>query len=212
MDYKEESIRKTLAKNFQTYEGADAGFYELQNALDWVMNAPERAWENRTFAAIHASQKGYDRDELYNWVFKGKFPEAPKPTAEELKARRDETREALFAEVERVKTMTTEELEKEIASAQQRLFNRPDNSEANTANHRENLDSSEDEIKEGEITPEQLKAIEELEEAIKDVSIKTATQCFLAVLLREARKRGGCFDHATMKFGEFTIEVKHNEP
>lgn len=191
MKYKEESIRKTLAKNLLPYS-VDAGFYELQNALDWVMNAPESEWDNRTFTAIHASQNDYNRDDLYKWVFKGEVPEAPKPTLEELKERRDETQAQLLDT---------------IANTREKL-----GSSQEAPNPQEKLDSSEDEIKEGEITPEQLKAIEELEEAIKDVSIKTATQCFLAVLLREARKRGGCFDHATMKFGEFTIEVKHNEP
>ncbi len=61
-------IRKKLIEQIERIN-----FIYLEEAYQWVIDAPKEEREDRLFAAVTAVDTGEDYKEVYDWVFKGKF-------------------------------------------------------------------------------------------------------------------------------------------
>lgn len=60
-------IRKALIE-----QSENLGFLYLDDAYQWVIDAPEEEREDRLFAAVQALKTKKLHKDVYDWVFKGK--------------------------------------------------------------------------------------------------------------------------------------------
>lgn len=61
-------IRKALIE-----QGENTSFLYLDDAYQWVIEAPEEERDDRLFAAVQALKIEKDYKDVYDWVFKGTF-------------------------------------------------------------------------------------------------------------------------------------------
>lgn len=59
-------IRKALIEN-----GGDLSFIYLEEAYQWVIDAPEEERDDRLYAAVQAFKTKNLYEDVYDWVFKG---------------------------------------------------------------------------------------------------------------------------------------------
>ena len=62
-----QTIRKRLAKHLKFFPTFEA----LETSYQWIINAPQEQWADRTFAAIQAARGKKDPSEVYAWTFQG---------------------------------------------------------------------------------------------------------------------------------------------
>lgn len=60
-------IRKRLAKHLKFFPTLEA----LETSYQWIINAPQEQWADRTFAAIQAARGKKDPSAVYVWTFQG---------------------------------------------------------------------------------------------------------------------------------------------
>ena len=60
-------IRKRLAKHLKFFPTLEA----LETSYQWIINAPQEQWADRTFAAIQAARGKKDPSAVYAWTFQG---------------------------------------------------------------------------------------------------------------------------------------------
>ena len=66
-------IRKALIE-----QSENLGFLYLEQAYQWVIDAPEEEREDRRYAAVQAIKTRKHHEDVYDWVFKGKTFYDPK--------------------------------------------------------------------------------------------------------------------------------------
>lgn len=62
-----QTIRKRLAKHLKFFPTLEA----LETSYQWIINAPQEQWADRTFAAIQAARGKKDQSAVYAWTFQG---------------------------------------------------------------------------------------------------------------------------------------------
>lgn len=65
-----QTIRKRLAKHLKFFPSFEA----LETSYQWIINAPQDEWADRTFAAIQAARGKKDPSAVYAWTFQGYPP------------------------------------------------------------------------------------------------------------------------------------------